>query len=293
MHCAPKQRATGVAAEQTSRAEGAQQQPLVAGVALLRWYVLNDPDRVRAAFDDATRTSLATREEAGLATEGFTVLRTRRDALPLLLESLGGSTVVRKLQLGQPVLPVNLITLDLGRGTVVLAEGRPTLAEEGSLRLFTRAWCFPTVDGARARIELGLGTVGVRATSLSLDPSDVRKPVDDIASARTILELKPDEALVLAATPIAPRQSDQDDGPVVSMPQTRASLLCSETPFPDRSLVLVIVPSFGDMLPTGMNAAPAQLENASQESPSQESPSQESPSQETTPDIAPETTSEH
>jgi hypothetical protein len=42
------------------------------------------------------------------------------------------------------------------------------------------------------------------------------------------------------------------------------------------------------MLPTGMNAAPAQFENASQESPSQESPSQE-----TTPDIAPETTSEH
>lgn len=285
--CAPKPRTTasgaaggsssGVAPQQSDDAAVPSQTS--AGVALLRWFVPSDPDRMRAGFEEAIHANLATRENVGLSSEGFTVLRTRREALPAILASFGGSNVIRKLQLGQPVLPATLAALDVGRGVVVLAGGRPAMAEHGSLRLFTRAWCFPTVDGARARLELGLAVVSARSTTLSLDPSDARDRMSEIAAARTILELKPDEALILAATPIAPPRSDQDDGPVAAMPPTRASLLCSETAFPDRSLVLVIVPSFGDMLPTGMTSIPAEIELSPEITP------------ETTPEPTPETTS--
>jgi len=42
---------------------------------------------------------------------------------------------------------------------------------------------------------------------------------------------------------------DADDGPVTSVPPTRGSLLLSESSIPERSLVLVLEPFFGDMLP--------------------------------------------
>ena len=135
--------------------------------------------------------------------------------------------------------------------------GRPELSDETRLRLAVRGWCFPTVEGACARIELLLGETALRLTSVTIDPSEVRERTRELIDGRMTLELASDESLIVLETPLVLAAADADDGPVALPPPSRASLLLHGAPFAERALVLVIEPSFADILPQASQRLPA------------------------------------
>jgi hypothetical protein len=138
-----------------------------------------------------------------------------------------------------------------------MTGGRPELSDETRLRLAVRGWCFPTVEGACARIELLLGETALRLTSVTIDPSEVRERTRELIDGRMTLELASDESLIVLETPLVLAAADADDGPVALPPPSRASLLLHGAPFAERALVLVIEPSFADILPQASQRLPA------------------------------------
>ena len=227
------------------------------GLQLVRWYVPLDPAIRRDGIARLIELKLATRVESPLASNGITLLRVKTVQLKDVVHELGSSLAARRTTLGQTNAFADLATVALSQGTAVMTGGRPELSDETRLRLAVRGWCFPTVEGACARIELLLGETALRLTSVSIDPSEVRERTRELIDGRMTLELASDESLIVLETPLVLAAADADDGPVALPPPSRASLLLRGAPFAERALVLVIEPSFADILPQASQRLPA------------------------------------
>jgi len=227
------------------------------GLELLRWFVPSDPKRRKSAIDEIVAKGLATRVPSDLDANGFTLLRADAARLGAALALLGDSASACSTLLGQPNAWVDLASAQLARGTPLFIAGRVATSEEVILRLGLRGWCFPTVESARARVELRLSEDAARVAVVTIDPSAVRVRSNDIKSGRAALELGADEALILLETPVIPPESAENDGPSTALPPTVATLLLDGRPFPDRASVLVILPSVADILPPQALPAPA------------------------------------
>lgn len=225
------------------------------GLELLRWFVPSDPKRRKEGIERIVAEGLATRVASDLDANGFTLLRADAARLGAALAALGESASARSTLLGQPNTWVDLASVQLARGTPYFVAGRPATSDEVILRLGVRGWCFPTVDAARARVELRLSEDAARVAVVTIDPSAVRVRSNDIRSGRAALELGPDEALLVLETPVIPPESAGGDGPATGLPPSIATLLLDGRPFPDRASVLVILPSLADILPPQQPAA--------------------------------------
>lgn len=245
------------------------------GLELLRWFVPSDPKRRKNGIDEIVAKGLAVRVPSDLDANGFTLLRADAARLGAALALLGDSASARSTLLGQPNAWVDLASTQLVRGTPLFVSGRATTSEEVILRLGLRGWCFPTVDSARARVELRVSEDAARVAVVTIDPSTVRVRSNDIKSGRATLELGAEEALILLETPVLPPESAKDDGPATALPPTVAGLLLDGRPFPDRASVLVILPSVADILPPQVPAAPAAAEQA----PSEQAPAEQMPAE--------------
>jgi hypothetical protein len=227
-----------------------------AGLECVRWFLPLDPVVRRDGIAKATDEKLATAVAAPLGSNGLTLLRIDARRLPETLAALGGSPVARRTILGQANAWADLASTSLAQGRPFLAAGRPQQSRDAIYRLALRGWCFPTVDGAAARIELRLTEEPTRMTTISIDPSQVRVRGNEMRAGSATLELGPDEALVVLETPLVPPEEEGGDGPDALPPPTLAALLLNGSPFPDRATVLVILPSFADMLPNPAKSAP-------------------------------------
>lgn len=245
--CRPAQGPATRAATRDER--GAARAGAQTGLEILRWFVPTDPKRRQEGVERIVAEGLATRVASELDANGFTLLRADAARLGAALALLGDSASARSTLLGQPNAWVDLASAQLAKGTPLFVGGRPATSEESILRLGLRGWCFPTVDDARARVELRLAEDAARVAVVTIDPSTVRARSTDVRSGRATLELGPEEALIILETPVLPPESGDDDGPATALPPTIAALLLDGRPFPDRASVLVILPSVADILP--------------------------------------------
>lgn len=253
LSCAPAggvTRSTRVATRESALDPAARGELKTAGLECVRWFLPLDPALRRDGIAKAKADGLAAAIEAPLGSNGLTLLRIDARRLPETLAALGGSPVARRTILGQADAWADLASASLAKGQPFLAAGRPQQSRDAIYRLALRGWCFPTVDGAAARVELRLTEEPTRMTTISIDPSQVRVRGSEMRSGSTTLELAPDEALIVLETPLVPPEQEGGDGPDASPPPTLAALFLNGTPFPDRATVLVILPSFADMLPT-------------------------------------------
>ena len=251
--CAPgSSRTARTKAPATSRATASASS---SGLELVRWYIPAAAAARRDAIARLIELHLATRVESPLSSNGITLLRAKSAQLAEIVHELGTSLAARRTVLGQANSFADLSTIELEAGTTVMTSGRPEKTEGALTRFAVRGWCFPTVEGACARVELLLGETPTRLTSVAIDPSEVRERTREIAGGSMTLELEADEALLLMETPLVFDDADADDGPVVIPPPTRGSLLFSGAPFSDRALVLVIEPTFADMVPQAARTA--------------------------------------
>ena len=251
--CGPAKDAATRAATRDER--GAVRASAQTGLELLRWFVPHDPKRRKEGIERIVAEGLATRVASDLDSNGFTLLRADAARLGAALAALGDSASARSTLLGQPNAWVDLASAQLARGTAYFVAGRPATSDEVILRLGLRGWCFPTVDAARARVELRLSEDAARVAVVTIDPSTVRVRSNDIKSGRAALELGPEDALIVLETPVLPPESADGGGPATSLPPSVAAILLDGRPFPDRSSVLVILPSLADILPPAQSAA--------------------------------------
>lgn len=245
--CAPVK--AGATRAATRDDQGLTRAGAATGLELLRWYVPNDPARRREGVERVLAEGLATRVACDLDANGFTLLRADAARLGAALGALGESASARSTLLGQPNGWTDLVTAQVAADTVLFVAGRPRKADDSVMSLSIRGWCFPTVDSACARVELRLLQDAARVTKVTIDPSAVRVRSTDLPSGRASIELGPEDALIVLETPILPPESDDGDGPATALPQTLASVLLDGRPFPNRSTVLVVLPSLADILP--------------------------------------------
>lgn len=252
--CQPAKREATRAATRDER--GAVRAGAQTGLELLRWFVPSDPKHRKEGIQRIVAEGLATRVPCELDANGFTLLRADAARLGAALAMLGDSASARSTLLGQPNAWIDLASTQLVRGTPLFIAGRVATSDEAIMRLGLRGWCFPTVDSARARVELRLTEDAARVAVVTIDPSAVRVRSNDIKSGRAVLELGAEEALVILETPVMPPESADGDGPATALPPTIAALLLDGRPFPDRASVLVILPSVADILPPQTPSAP-------------------------------------
>jgi len=246
---APERRAAVGPSSFPRQAAAAEERPSpMVGFDCLLWFVPSSQSLRADALARARERGLLSARDATLAGNGFEVFTVERARLAELLALLGEARYTRSTMLGQPLEWTDLATTPLEPGLVMFAGGRPRPTTAGVLRLAFRGWCFPTVDGARARVELRVGEDESRVQSVTIDPSQARPRLADLPGGRLALELGPDQALVIAAKPIDP-PSESEKGPESLAPPTAAALLLDRSPFPDRATILVLVPSMADILP--------------------------------------------
>ena len=219
------------------------------GLESIRWYAPIDGATRRDGIARAISEGIATRVNCDLDSQGMTLLRVDSSRLTELLNALGGSPTARRLVLGQTTAWNDLASVMMERGTPMLVAGRPQNSEQLMYRLSVRGWCFPTVDAAAARVELRISTDATRITAITTDPSQVHERGHAIRNGRATMELARNEALLLLETPVVAAKDTTGDGPEALPPPTLAARLLVGTPFYDRVLLLVIVPSFADILP--------------------------------------------
>ncbi|MFM7053067.1 MAG: hypothetical protein ACKOYN_13195 [Planctomycetota bacterium] len=238
------------------------------GLETSRWYLESDPSVRARGIEQALASGLAARVECDFARNGFTVLSVPATRLGELLAVLGGSPTERRTTLGQVTAWADLATARIERERVMVVGGRigpiaprdddraggPDL--EALVRLSLRGWCFPTVEGAVARLELRATEEPARAGKLSLDPSRGRDRARLLRFGKAALECPAGQAVVILETPVVPADPSEDDGPPAATPPTVAALLMDGAPFPDRALAVAVIPSFADILPA---AAPLRV----------------------------------
>ena len=137
----------------------------------------------------------------------------------------------------------------VGAGRTLFFAGHPRQFPESILRLSLRGWCFPTVDGARARIELRLSSEDPRGERATLDPTTERIRTREIDGGRAVLELLPEQALVVLEIPLVAPDDAESDGLAAAPPPTIASLMLAEQSIAGRATVLIVTTAFADMLP--------------------------------------------
>lgn len=238
------------------------------GLETSRWFLDADPAVRARGIESAVASGLAARVECDLSRNGFTILSVPASRLGELLGALGGSPTERRTTLGQVTAWADLATARIERERVVVVGGRigpvaprdddraggPDL--EALVRLSLRGWCFPTVEGAMARLELRATEEPARATKLSLDPARSRERARALRFGKIALECPAGQAVVILETPAVPADPSEDDGPPAATPPTIAALVMDGAPFPDRALAVAVIPSFADILPA---AAPLRV----------------------------------
>ncbi len=245
MGCTPARTVnTSSGLSQTTRSEVA-----TVGLESIRWYAPIDAATRRDGIARAISEGMATRVKCELDSQGMTLLRVDASRLTELLNALGGSPTARRLVLGQSTAWNDLTSVMMERGTPMLFAGRPQNSEQLMYRLSVRGWCFPTVDAASARVELRISADATRITTITTDPSQVHERMHAIRNGRATVELAPSEALLVLESPVVAAKDEHGDGPEALAPPTLAAHLMVGTPFYDRVLLLVIVPSFADILP--------------------------------------------
>ena len=254
--CAPRA-GTGTGAASAANAPTTAIVPSV-GLQLTRWYIPLEPKPRAGAIAHARELGLLEPVESGAEAAGLLVFRSPVARLTELAEALGGSPQVHSTLLG--ALPewadTEVVRIEGGR-TVFLA-GRPKVMGASLFKFWLRGWTFPTVDGARARIEFRLTLEDERGERLTLDPTSPRTKPKEIAGSRTIGEFRPEEALVILEKPIVPPDEDESDPLAVLPPPTLAALLLAERGIEGRATVLVVTAGFADIL--SPSAAPAAAE---------------------------------
>ncbi len=237
-----------------------------AGLELTRWFVPIEPkerdDAITAAQQQGLMSAVAataSRDDTdAVAASGFLLFRVEESRLEELKAALGGSPQVRSVLLGALPEWADLESVRLEAGRTIFFSGRPRIPGESLLRLWMRGWCFPTVDGARARVDLRLTTEDRRQDRIALDPTLAARPrLREVEGGRTILELAPGEALVLLEKPVVPPEGTESDPLAALPPPTIAALLLAERAIPGRATVLVVTASFADMLPPSADATSA------------------------------------
>jgi hypothetical protein len=239
------------------------------GLACVRWYPSPDPALRRDGLARIEK-EFGARAVGPLGAHGITALVVDQRRLADTLAALGGTPVARRTTIGQSTQWSPLSTVAIPAGAMIFANGRPERSAERLLSLSVRGWCFPTVDGACARVELRLADDPPRLTTVSLDPSRPRERAREVENGRLLVELAPDEALLVLGTPVVPPEPERTEGPEIVVPPSFGALLFPGDPFPDRAGALVIVGGFADMLPPDPAVAsvrPRRTEDASPSAP--------------------------
>ena len=87
---------------------------------------------------------------------------------------------------------------------------------------------------------------GERAT---LDPTTERIRTREIDGGRAVLELLPEQALVVLEIPLVAPDDAESDGLAAAPPPTIASLMLAEQSIAGRATVIIVTTAFADMLP--------------------------------------------
>ncbi len=240
---------TGCAAPPQAVSVSAPSQPALPGLELRRWFVPIDAALRSTALETAQTKGVLIPVTTGLSDAGFSMYRCSSGQLTQLMELLGGSPQVRSTAMGTLANWADMETLRLSGERTVFYAGRPKTLSESMLRLSLRGWCFPTVDSARARIEVRLTTETVRTERASLDPTATRTRARDLGGGRTVVELAPDEVLIVLETPVVVPDDAPLDGLAAPAPPSIAALALAERPIAGRATVLIVAASMADMLP--------------------------------------------
>ena len=219
------------------------------GLELHRAYLPIDAKIRAQGILDATSAGLLEPIESGVSASGFAMYRAPSARLEELLTVLGGSPQLHSTLLGTLPNWADMEAARVGAGRTLFFAGHPRQFPESILRLSLRGWCFPTVDGARARIELRLSSEDPRGERATLDPTTERVRTREIDGGRTVLELLPEQALVVLEIPLVAPDDAESDGLAAAPPPTIASLMLAEQSIAGRATVLIVTTAFADMLP--------------------------------------------
>lgn len=247
--CAPGSRAQKSTNRDLARALDGSSGREMSGFSLVRLLVPAKAGARKEALGGILERGLATRADSTLSANGFTLLRCKADQLPQIVEAFGGTWTIERIWLGTPYAWTELSTVPVARGMPIFVAGKLARTEEALIDLDMRAWCFPTVDSAMARVELRLIENLNSLDGIAIDPSAVRAKSRSVRDGEATIELARDEMLLILETPPAESAGEDGDGPLVPIPPTLATLLLDASPLNDRVTLLVIAPSFGDMLP--------------------------------------------
>ena len=225
------------------------------GLELHRWFVPLDPKARRDGLAEAITQGTVALIDSGFAQSGFEIYRAKLADMARLQEALGGSFQIHSTRLGMLPDWADAENMRVDAGRTVFFNGRPRSLGDSIVRLWLRGWCFPTVDGARARIDARLTSEDARPERFSLDPSQPKSRAREIDGARVEVEIAPDEALVILEKPIVPPEKEGSKALDVLPPPTLAALMLAERGIEGRATVLIVTVGFADILPAPMSEA--------------------------------------
>lgn len=230
------------------------------GLELRRFFVPIDPKDRSVALGALVSEGLLAKvtsgpvDSAGTGVEpmapcGIALYRCRDEDLAAVVARLGGSPQMHSTILGTLRDWAETETVRIERGRTVFLGGRPRTLPDALLRLSLRGWCFPTTDGARARVEIRLTTEELRGDRPALELTPGRLRSKELEGGRAATEIAPGEVLLVVETPLVPPDDAAADGLAVAPPPTPAALLLAERAIAGRATVLVVGAGFADMLP--------------------------------------------
>ncbi|MEY4118995.1 MAG: hypothetical protein RLZZ116_2323 [Planctomycetota bacterium] len=225
------------------------------GLELHRWFVPIDPKARRDGLAEAITQGTVELIDSGFGQSGFEIYRAKLADIVTLQELLGGSFQIHSTRLGMLPDWADIENLRVDSGRTVFFNGRPRSLGNSIVRLWLRGWCFPTVDGARARVDVRLTTEDARPERFNLDPSQPRARPRELDGGRAQVELAPDEALVILEKPIVPPEKEGSKSLDVLPPPTVAALMLAERAIEGRATILIVTAGFADILPRAMSEA--------------------------------------
>ena len=219
-------------------------------------------DAILAAVESDDAESVPGTE--AMQRNGFRILVIGPEELELLQRTLGADAYRGRTWHGEAIGWRNLASRRLGRGTVMLLDGRARRMDDRTVALAARGYSIPTVDDAAIHVELTPYLV-----ESSIDPMSARRLGDlrGIPLCRGIeCTLEPGEAVVVASiprlrrgptSPKEPGEASAEEsnapaedtrpaavggigaGPVAPLPPTTAELLLDDTGVRDRGLIVI------------------------------------------------------
>ena len=239
------------------------------GLVVHRWGLPEDGgiiDAVLAAVEPEGDESIA--GTAAMQRNGFRILVLDPEELDLLRRTLGAEAYRGRTWHGEAIGWRNLVSRRLGRGSVLLLDGRARRMDDRVLAMAARGYSIPTVDDAALHVELTPYLV-----ESSIDPMATRRLGDlrGVPLCHGIeCTLEPGQAVVVASIPRLragrPRTSESDEtdpasgppsttsppglgaGPVAPLPPTAAELLLDDAGIRSRGLMIITGrphPAFG------------------------------------------------